>query len=524
MLPQFFTKRKIIFFILSLFLITSLFTSVAHAFTTPTNTYQFQFEQAVYGSPDEMNLQSYVNETMKAVMSSSTTLITGCITCESGEGEAGAVNAISNLIALVYTTPPASGIHYLASIGERLNIIQPAYAQQGVGWSKMEPFLNLWKAFRNLTYVFFVLILVFMGFAIMFRVKINPQTVISIQSALPRVVIALILITFSYAIVGLLVDFMFVLMNLMSFTILKIYPFDQFLTIQAVTQAISPITDDIGTLKTLLVTGFIPVSLNLLLIMLIPDIAGNLTAGGSSNVVGLGSFLIFIILAIVFLIALIRVLWSLLKAYVMVVINLIFAPFLILVGVLPGSNAIQSWFRNLIANLAVLPAVFVMTLISAQIILYAIYDRIGEALLGLIVNLILKPSGFNALLTLTQIKIILDSLSSRPEVLGQILILSFISIGILLMTPKISDIIKSFLAGKPFEYGTALGEAFGPVTGPVAGVVGYGVGIGKDLGKTYVTQRVFPREEGEKGMPTGKEPPRSSGVLPAGKYTKMERE
>ena len=55
---------------------------------------------------------------------------------------------------------------------------------------------------------------------------------------------------------------------------------------------------------------------------------------------------------------------------------------------------------------------------------------------------------------------------------GGMLILSFMSLGLLLLTPKISDMIKAFLARKPFEYGTAIGEAVGQGIGPVRGVAG----------------------------------------------------
>ena len=60
--------------------------------------------------------------------------------------------------------------------------------------------LGLWKQLRNLSYVFFVLMLVIFGFMVMFRYKIDPQTVITVQAALPRIVINLLLITFSFPI------------------------------------------------------------------------------------------------------------------------------------------------------------------------------------------------------------------------------------------------------------------------------------------------------------------------------------
>jgi len=108
----------------------------------------------------------------------------------------------------LYTNPPASGIQYFADLGNKLKIVKPALAQQdeGIGFNLMKTTQPIWQVFRNITYILFVFILVGMGFAIMFRVKISPQAVITFQSALPRIVIALILITFSYAIVGLLID------------------------------------------------------------------------------------------------------------------------------------------------------------------------------------------------------------------------------------------------------------------------------------------------------------------------------
>ena len=55
-----------------------------------------------------------------------------------------------------------------------------------------------------------VIILIAAGFMIMFRVKINPQTVVSLQTMIPKLVITLLLVTFSYAIAGLVIDMIYV--------------------------------------------------------------------------------------------------------------------------------------------------------------------------------------------------------------------------------------------------------------------------------------------------------------------------
>src|SRR4030042_4018144 len=193
MLTKLFTKKKIALTLLFFFLFSFILSGPIYAFSTPESTYQFQFESAI--NSEEMNLQSFVYETIKAVFGSVVHFIAGVILNPGEQSQTGMIRTIGSLIAYIYATPPASGIQYLASIGEKLRVVKPTYAQEDTGFERMADYLPLWKTFRNITYVFFVLILVFLGFSLMFRVKINPQTVITIQSALPKVVIGLILIT-----------------------------------------------------------------------------------------------------------------------------------------------------------------------------------------------------------------------------------------------------------------------------------------------------------------------------------------
>ncbi len=55
------------------------------------------------------------------------------------------------------------------------------------------------------------------GLMVMFRQRINPQTVITAQAALPGLVIGLILITFSYFLAGLISDTAFISTNLIGY-------------------------------------------------------------------------------------------------------------------------------------------------------------------------------------------------------------------------------------------------------------------------------------------------------------------
>ncbi len=213
--------------------------------------------------------------------------------------------------------------------------------------------------------------------------------------------------------------------------------------------------------------------------MIVPSVVGGFIGAivaGVPGILAMGAidFFILVLLAIVFLIALIRVFWSLLKAYVMVIINLIFAPFIILIGVLPGSNTIGTWFRNLIANLAVFPATLMMILLSFYLVYYALKGVIFDRILSLLTG---EISSFEEFMYL-----IGDSIGNAPEMT----ILCFVSLGILLMAPKVSDMIKSFVAGRPFENGTALGQALGPI--PM--VAPYGVGYGTRRAQTWAGKLV----------------------------------
>ncbi|MDD3998941.1 MAG: hypothetical protein PHR98_02470, partial [Candidatus Shapirobacteria bacterium] len=115
----------------------------------------------------------------------------------------GAFGNMNRLIATLQT-PPASGIEYIAQVRDNF-LGKPAYAQ-GVGFQGLQFLLPLWRGFRNVIYVISTIIFIVIGMMIMLRVKISPQAVITVQSAIPKLITTLILVTFSYAIAGLVID------------------------------------------------------------------------------------------------------------------------------------------------------------------------------------------------------------------------------------------------------------------------------------------------------------------------------
>lgn len=132
---------------------------------------------------------------------------------------------VSNLIVLPFVNPPASGIAWTYSGLADAGFFPKALAAEGIGMGSIQPFAKIWKIFRDVTYLLLVVVLIAIGFMIMFRTKINPQTVISVENSLPKIIIALILITFSFAIAGFLVDLMYMLIAIIVSILGPVYNF-----------------------------------------------------------------------------------------------------------------------------------------------------------------------------------------------------------------------------------------------------------------------------------------------------------
>ncbi len=127
----------------------------------------------------------------------------------------GLIGMVSFSMGNFYNLPFHTG-DYSKYLSDNFGFATKAYAANcpanvGIGYCGLTPFIGLWAAFRNVSYLFLTVIFLIIGLAIMFRVKIDPRTVMSIENQLPKLIVGLVLITFSYAIAGLMIDFMYVL-------------------------------------------------------------------------------------------------------------------------------------------------------------------------------------------------------------------------------------------------------------------------------------------------------------------------
>jgi len=290
-------------------------------------------------------------------------MTSGAMTDELGpEAKGGAIGQVNSLIAQMVANPPVSTTEYLADLGSNLGLsIKPVYAQ-GIGWKALNPVLKVWKAFRNIAYMAFIIIFIVVGFMIMFRAKINPQTVITIQAALPKIIITLLLVTFSYAIAGLMIDLIYI----------GIYLIVGVLDLGGVLTESQPALD-------------ILFSKNPFSIVFMKDGAdifiqgpGNAIQGMIEGFVGtwgeetLGGGIVGglakLVIGIAILFKLFQLFFSLLLSYLGIVIGVIFAPFNILFNALPGSNSFIGWLKSLFSNVIVFPVVAGMFLLAAILI------------------------------------------------------------------------------------------------------------------------------------------------------------
>lgn len=302
---------------------------------------------------EQANLDCFTKIRQTSELVSWKAQLIGAPSDEEGENEGEATSLIkdsSKLFSLLYT-PQASADFYVADLLDNMGIMTNAYAQ-GYGYHSLSPYLSIWRVFRNIAYACFTGIILVIGMMILFRQKFGGQASVTAQQALPRVVIALILVTFSYAIAGLLIDLMYWIM----------YAFTSFTSLD--TGSTNLITAHFGNLAGYVLGGkFDEVfsSVNEVASSFYSNMLGNVAGSIFGWVSGIiGTFIIMIAM----LFALFRLLFILLKSYAYVLLNIIFAPIILMAQAIPGINTFKKWLMSIIANLS--PFVMVFFLLVVQ--------------------------------------------------------------------------------------------------------------------------------------------------------------
>ncbi|MDP4009910.1 MAG: hypothetical protein Q8P53_02915 [Candidatus Shapirobacteria bacterium] len=378
----------------------------------------------------------------------------------------GAIGMTTNFIATLYN-PPASGIEYIAQVKNQFLGGNPVYAQ-GAGFAGLQPILPLWRGFRNVVYVLSALVFVIIGLMIMFRVKVSPQAVINIQNAIPQIIITLILVTFSYAIAGLLIDistfFQTMVMallfqsygqnGLLYHTGAINYNFSQlanpgFWNVFSLMNKAAPagfllLMSEVISLLMGLIIGITPAAIG-------GPAVGLVTVGIGLKFGFLGGIILFLIIGIIIFIWILKFFFGLIKVYVSLIIRIILAPLEIGMGAFPNSKiGFSSWLISVLADLSVFP-ISILFLVFANILI----ETSSQGLW--------RPS--------------LLAFTAPFDLIG-------IAIGLatLMMLSQLPELIPQFVFQlKPSPLGNAVGESwknmpFRGLASTIGGEVGYATG------------------------------------------------
>ncbi len=516
-LPKNFTFFKII--IIFLVILTISF-SVKTILAQNTNTNQTSAGGNIIKAKQDAiskgnNQESWLNEAMGSNLMSTIQMMTGEIPFNDDGSinfqsyiPGGAIGITNNMISTLYNHP-VSGVEYIAQVKNSF-LGKPVYAQD-TGFQGLQPLLPLWRTLRNITYVFASLVFVVIGIMIMLRIKISPQAVITLQSSIPKIITALIFITFSYAIAGLIIDFSNLLLSIclaIFFTAKGVNTTESLLSTNIVSDSgglivtswignvvmwlVNNVQDAFGVspynLTNIANGGFgkiydlttraIPAASGIVLGQIAGQIflgvifggvgslllggLGSTVAGGigsaGGNVIGgiLGALLIPVILSIMIVIWLIKLYFGLLKCYITLIFQIIIGPLQIAMGAIPNSKiGFSSWITNIVANISVFPIT----------ILFLVF-----------INYLTDIFSGGGLWAPSQLSMVTLGGNSKVVAAG----IGLAGLGMLAKLPKlIPEVIFQL---KPSPFGTAIGEAYKlPTSVAIAGVKGGAADVGHKL-------------------------------------------
>lgn len=372
---------------------------------------------------------------------------------------------------------PISGIAYVRNLGRKLKLVPEAKAADSFGFSRLLVIQDLWKFSRNVAYFFFILAIIITAFMIMFKVKISPQAVVTVQSTLPKIIVALILVTFSYAIAGFLIDLMYVIMGIFSLVL------STSSIIGAQNNSVLAnfnIVDGFGTGGlAILVYWFVFLCMYAVATILVFFSA--LSGAGVTGVVwGLILGIFTILLFFILIIDLFRITFALFKALAGFYLTVILGPFLLTVGALPQSrNALGSWLKSLIAKLAVFPTTGILFYVAFIFIMKSIEISIIGIVDGHLITDLLKeiPLVNNFLSDVLPFRV--DSLWGPPMLHNaeSATAIAFIlmALGCIMIIPKVSKAIESAFKGREFDMESAVEQPIKQVVGAAGtGVEAFG--------------------------------------------------
>ena len=317
-----------------------------------------------------------------------------------------------------------------------------------------------------------VIVLIAIGFMVMFRMKMNPQTVISVENALPKIVVSMILITFSFAIAGLLIDLMYIMIILIISMLSNNNTYFNATSFQNeyISAGFTHLFTDVAARNNLLtggmftaladsliglfppiVTYFIRGVIGFVLVVILNNtlsmnILGPITGGlNNASLVGTGlgslpqilgipisilamfvifligstagfSLIMYILLIGTFILLVFRIFALLFTSYLKLILLIVISPFLLIFEAIPGKNIFSSWIKNIIGNLIAFPITIAIFLIGYIIVNSSVPAGYTDMRLPYLFGI--ESNSFKILIGLGLIILIPDLVKVTKEALG----------------------------------------------------------------------------------------------------------
>lgn len=411
----------------------------------------------------------------------------------------GALGQMTHLVSVMYT-PTVSTSDYTSYLAGNFGIAKSAQAtgqapntqdcskntQLGYGFCGLNPVFAIWVVSRDFAYALMVIAFIFLGLGVMLRYKADSRTVMTLQNQIPRVIIAILLITFSYAIAGVMIDLMWTVTYagvsaIANSSDAKVRqncvddPNDPGnLTLgQAATNNLldNPfsfanrifLVNCDGTLDQGItnIAGRVSDSFIILIHSIIFEILGWDVGGECSVWTGQGftnclenvgvwllDMVLILIIVVTLFVALFRLWYELIKAYVTFFIFVILGPIYIVFGLIPSRPlGFERWFRLIFANLTAFPLV-AFILVFARVVMDSLAPE----------QLALGPTGQTQLINPNSVYV--PPLVGNPNVTAFNVLIAF---GAILIAPSIPGMMRERVGKSKGEFGkiTAAGLAAG---------------------------------------------------------------
>jgi hypothetical protein len=468
----------------------------------------------------------------------------------------GVIGTVSNLISYTFQLPVSSS-HYFSYLASNFGIVKSAIGASPVspgvnsdgttgvsnnattgqstslspaktGFESLAPIMGVWSRIRDVVYVIFVVGFVIIGIGIMLRVKIDPRTVMTIQNRIPKLIAGILLVTFSYAIAGFLIDVMWMTIYLLVNLFASVDPWiandiNKFYSVQGanvfnyassslgienvasgankgVQEVVSSMMNNtpgkiisyflgfaIGGSTGL---GFAKTGIGLAtklgafvqgagwigyLISGLVGVTGAAigTLAADKLVPAVTGLITHLIILIAICSALFRLWFKLLGAFIGLIFGMVLAPLWIFAGLIPGNKlGFGSWLKHMLTNLIVFPMTVGMFLVGKVVIdMYNLYEQ-QHAFQGFVPPLV----GYGG--------------TGAP-------ISALIGLGLILITPNVTKFAQDIFRGQKLDVspiGQSLKAGTGTITGgfkPVAAAVTKTPQMGQVGGFSAAARQIF---------------------------------